>query len=34
MTPPLQIAQPCSSICNNGSGNCLVCMNKAGVQVP
>jgi hypothetical protein len=34
MTPPLQVGQPCYSICNNGSGNCLVCTNNNGVVVP
>jgi hypothetical protein len=34
MTPPLQVAQPCNSICNTGSGQCLVCVNNNGVSVP
>ncbi|MGH7913618.1 MAG: carboxypeptidase-like regulatory domain-containing protein, partial [Candidatus Binataceae bacterium] len=34
MTPPLQVAQPCSSICGTGSGQCLVCVNNNGVTVP
>jgi hypothetical protein len=34
LTPPLQIAQPCNSICSTGSGNCLVCLNNGGVTVP
>ena len=34
MTPPLQVAQPCNSICNTGSGQCLVCVNNGGVTVP
>jgi len=34
MTPPLQVAVPCYSICSNGSGNCLVCVNNSGVTVP
>jgi hypothetical protein len=33
MTPPLQVAQPCNSICSTGSGNCLVCVNNT-VTVP
>jgi hypothetical protein len=34
MTPPLQVAQPCNSICGTGSGQCLVCVNNNGVVVP
>jgi hypothetical protein len=34
MTPPLQVGQPCNSICSTGSGNCLVCVNQSGVVVP
>jgi hypothetical protein len=34
MTPPLQVAQPCNSICGTGSGQCLVCVNNNGVKVP
>jgi hypothetical protein len=34
MAPPLQVAQPCNSICGTGSGQCLVCVNNAGVTVP
>jgi len=34
MTPPLQVAQPCNSICGTGSGQCLVCINNSGVKVP
>jgi hypothetical protein len=34
MMPPLQVAQPCSSICGTGSGQCLVCVNNPGVKVP
>jgi hypothetical protein len=34
MAPPLQIAQPCNSICGTGSGQCLVCVNNPGVKVP
>jgi hypothetical protein len=34
MTPPLQVAQPCNSICGTGSGQCLVCVNNPGVKVP
>jgi hypothetical protein len=34
MTPPLQVAQPCNSICSTGSGQCLVCVNNPGVTVP
>ncbi len=34
MTPPLQVAQPCNSICSTGSGQCLVCVNNSGVVVP
>jgi hypothetical protein len=34
MTPPLQVAQPCFSICGTGSGQCLVCVNNGGVTVP
>ncbi len=34
MTPPLQVAQPCNSICSTGSGQCLVCVNNPGVKVP
>ena len=34
MTPPLQVAQPCSSICDTGSGQCLVCVNNNAVKVP
>jgi hypothetical protein len=34
MTPPLQVAQPCNSICGTGSGQCLVCVNNRGVKVP
>jgi hypothetical protein len=34
MTPPIQIGQPCSSICSNGNGNCLVCTNNGSVSVP
>lgn len=34
MTPPLQIAQPCASICGTPGGQCLVCVNKQSVVVP
>jgi len=34
MTPPLQVAQPCNSICGTGSGQCLVCVNNNNVKVP
>ncbi len=34
MLPPTTIGQPCSSICSNGSGACLVCRNKPNVKVP
>jgi hypothetical protein len=34
MTPPLQVAQPCNSICGTGSGQCLVCVNQSSVVVP
>lgn len=34
MTPPLQVAQPCNSICGTGSGQCLVCVNNNAVKVP
>ena len=34
MTPPLQVGQPCNSICSTGSGKCLVCVNNGGVAVP
>jgi hypothetical protein len=34
MTPPLQVAQPCNSICGTGSGQCLVCVNNNDVKVP
>jgi hypothetical protein len=34
MTAPLQVAQPCNSICGTGSGQCLVCLNNSGVKVP
>ncbi len=34
MTPPLQVSQPCNSICSTGSGKCLVCVNNGGVAVP
>ncbi len=35
MTPPLQIGQPCFSICDTGnSGQCLVCQNLSNVTVP
>jgi len=34
MTPPLQVAQPCNSICGTGSGQCLVCVNNGAVTVP
>ncbi len=34
MTPPLQVAQPCNSICGTGSAQCLVCVNNNGVTVP
>lgn len=34
MTPPLQVAQPCNSICGTGSGQCLVCVNINSVKVP
>jgi len=33
LAPPLQVAQPCNSICGTGSGNCLVCVNNT-VTVP
>jgi hypothetical protein len=34
MTPPLQVAQPCNSICGNGFQPCLVCVNNNNVKVP
>lgn len=34
MKPPLTISQPCSSICDNGSGECLVCQNQKNITVP
>jgi hypothetical protein len=34
MAPPLQVAQPCNSICDTGSGQCLVCVNNNAVKVP
>jgi hypothetical protein len=34
MLAPTTIGQPCSSICSNGSGACLVCQNKPKVEVP
>lgn len=34
MAPPLQVAQPCNSICGTGSGPCLVCVNNNSVKVP
>jgi hypothetical protein len=34
MAPPLQVAQPCFSICGTGSGPCLVCVNNSKVKVP
>jgi hypothetical protein len=34
MTPPLQVGQPCFSICGTGNGQCLVCVNNSGVTVP
>jgi hypothetical protein len=34
MLPPTTIGQPCSSICDNGSGQCLVCQNKPNIVVP
>jgi len=34
MAPPTQVAPPCNSICSNGTGNCLVCVNNPGVVVP
>ena len=34
MKPPLQVGQPCNSICGTGSGQCLVCVNNNGVKVP
>lgn len=34
MTPPLQVAQPCSSICGTGFEPCLVCVNNNNVNVP
>lgn len=34
MAPPLQVAQPCNSICGTGSGQCLVCVNNNNVKVP
>jgi hypothetical protein len=34
MAPPLQVAQPCFSICGTGTGPCLVCVNNDKVKVP
>jgi hypothetical protein len=34
MTPPLQVGQPCFSICGTSNGQCLVCVNNSGVAVP
>ncbi len=34
MLPPGTVNPPCSSICGNGSGLCLVCRNKPNVSVP
>jgi hypothetical protein len=34
MAPPLQVAQPCNSICGTSSGQCLVCVNNNNVKVP
>lgn len=34
MAAPLQVAQPCNSICGSGTGPCPVCLNNSGVTVP
>jgi hypothetical protein len=34
MLPPTTVGQPCSSICDNGSGRCLVCQNEPNIVVP
>jgi hypothetical protein len=31
---PLQIGQPCFSICSTANGQCLVCLNSSSVTVP
>jgi hypothetical protein len=31
LPPPLQVGQPCFSICGTGNGQCLVCVNHSGV---
>lgn len=34
MLPPTTVNPPCSTICSDGSGKCLVCQNQPNVEVP